>query len=103
MIRRPPRSTPLYSSAASDVYKRQREVSGGGLEPAVAWCHEQATCATGQVKVGEGLPVATRSHGLTRGDVPTWEQAFDLRAVASSPVRTGSQAGPTTWLHFTSL
>src|SRR5665647_370894 len=25
MIRRPPRSTPLYSSAASDVYKRQVE------------------------------------------------------------------------------
>ena len=24
MRRRPPRSTPLYSSAASDVYKRQR-------------------------------------------------------------------------------
>eukprot|EP00826_Nyctotherus_ovalis_P010213 TRINITY_DN12713_c0_g2_i18.p1 TRINITY_DN12713_c0_g2~~TRINITY_DN12713_c0_g2_i18.p1 ORF type:complete len:120 (-),score=45.12 TRINITY_DN12713_c0_g2_i18:3-341(-) len=30
MIRRPPRSTPLYSSAASDVYKRQyqRRVHG---------------------------------------------------------------------------
>ena len=27
MIRRPPRSTPLYSSAASDVYKRQ--IMGG--------------------------------------------------------------------------
>ena len=26
MIRRPPRSTPLYSSAASDVYKRQEWV-----------------------------------------------------------------------------
>ena len=26
MIRRPPRSTPLYSSAASDVYKRQHKV-----------------------------------------------------------------------------
>ena len=26
MIRRPPRSTPLYSSAASDVYKRQRVI-----------------------------------------------------------------------------
>ena len=26
MIRRPPRSTPLYSSAASDVYKRQQTV-----------------------------------------------------------------------------
>src|SRR5660397_98650 len=32
MIRRPPRSTPLYSSAASDVYKRQpfRVVTGHG-------------------------------------------------------------------------
>src|SRR5665647_3831356 len=28
MIRRPPRSTPLYSSAASDVYKRQPFFSG---------------------------------------------------------------------------
>lgn len=38
------------------------EVSGGGLEPAVAWCHEQAICATVQVKVGMGcqlLPVRT--------------------------------------------
>src|SRR5665647_465261 len=29
MIRRPPRSTPLYSSAASDVYKRQDQEAGG--------------------------------------------------------------------------
>ena len=28
MIRRPPRSTPLYSSAASDVYKRQVHTEG---------------------------------------------------------------------------
>src|SRR5450759_4823961 len=28
MIRRPPRSTPLYSSAASDVYKRQEQWNG---------------------------------------------------------------------------
>src|SRR5450759_2310788 len=28
MIRRPPRSTPLYSSAASDVYKRQVQDRG---------------------------------------------------------------------------
>ena len=28
MIRRPPRSTPLYSSAASDVYKRQVQTAG---------------------------------------------------------------------------
>ena len=33
MIRRPPRSTPLYSSAASDVYKRQvADLGGGSLE-----------------------------------------------------------------------
>src|SRR5660397_290072 len=33
MIRRPPRSTPLYSSAASDVYKRQvvQPCLSGGL------------------------------------------------------------------------
>ena len=31
MIRRPPRSTPLYSSAASDVYKRQGWESGNNL------------------------------------------------------------------------
>src|SRR5665647_1572553 len=28
MMRRPPRSTPLYSSAASDVYKRQLQHRG---------------------------------------------------------------------------
>src|SRR5660397_271278 len=31
MIRRPPRSTPLYSSAASDVYKRQDRLRGAVL------------------------------------------------------------------------
>ena len=33
MIRRPPRSTPLYSSAASDVYKRQVNRLGNVLVP----------------------------------------------------------------------
>ena len=36
MIRRPPRSTPLYSSAASDVYKRQPQKSPRPTEPAGA-------------------------------------------------------------------
>ena len=42
MIRRPPRSTPLYSSSASDVYKRQASaagvattVAGAALAPAI--------------------------------------------------------------------
>src|SRR5665647_1015210 len=34
MIRRPPRSTPLYSSAASDVYKRQLRGRGQRLRDA---------------------------------------------------------------------
>src|SRR5450759_2655637 len=33
MIRRPPRSTPLYSSAASDVYKRQALGMTAGDQP----------------------------------------------------------------------
>src|SRR5660398_163976 len=32
MIRRPPRSTPLYSSAASDVYKRQELHAAGEVD-----------------------------------------------------------------------
>ena len=35
MIRRPPRSTPLYSSAASDVYKRQGRVALVAQRPIV--------------------------------------------------------------------
>src|SRR5665647_330668 len=36
MIGLPPRSTPLYSSAASDVYKRQREgIDGSRRSPTV--------------------------------------------------------------------
>src|SRR5665647_3826421 len=34
MIRRPPRSTPLYSSAASDVYKRQSSQRPCSTRPA---------------------------------------------------------------------
>ena len=37
MIRRPPRSTPDYSSAASDVYKRQKESLISQLESPVLW------------------------------------------------------------------
>src|SRR5674476_979447 len=37
MLRRPPRSTPLYSSAASDVYKRQGEGCARISSGAVPW------------------------------------------------------------------
>src|SRR5665647_2791010 len=46
MIRRPPRSTPLYSSAASDVYKRQ------------VWTHRYSCCThwTDQCLTAPALP-----------------------------------------------
>eukprot|EP00826_Nyctotherus_ovalis_P039010 TRINITY_DN370_c0_g1_i19.p1 TRINITY_DN370_c0_g1~~TRINITY_DN370_c0_g1_i19.p1 ORF type:complete len:317 (+),score=-5.95 TRINITY_DN370_c0_g1_i19:25-951(+) len=40
MIRRPPRSTPLYSSAASDVYKRQVVGRGGMIKPIESGTYE---------------------------------------------------------------
>src|SRR5660398_317716 len=44
MIRRPPRSTPLYSSAASDVYKRQGELADTArtLDPDLSIKHQQS-------------------------------------------------------------
>src|SRR5665647_2851921 len=39
MIRRPPRSTPLYSSAASDVYKRQLNSCAHAI--ALNHCHDR--------------------------------------------------------------
>src|SRR5674476_1430122 len=65
MIRRPPRSTPLYSSAASDVYKRQG--TPGYLSPEVVegapvteatdwwgWAATRAFAASGAPPLGRG-------------------------------------------------
>src|SRR5665647_3618921 len=53
MIRRPPRSTPLYSSAASDVYKRQgTEESDGGRPRILLGVNPAFGCVIG-VDVGE--------------------------------------------------
>ena len=44
MIRRPPRSTPLYSSAASDVYKRQPKINEvKGFIEKCHFCTERTT------------------------------------------------------------
>src|SRR5674476_1095454 len=49
MIRRPPRSTPLYSSAASDVYKRQKSGSADGDEVRVPAYRSHQQVALGSV------------------------------------------------------
>src|SRR5660397_298640 len=75
MIRRPPRSTPLYSSAASDVYKRQLQFLAAGSVVGCS-CHvvfassvqcisiypigypvEDVTAWVGRRQVGWGCPV----------------------------------------------
>src|SRR5665647_2466560 len=68
MIRRPPRSTPLYSSAASDVYKRQPDagVVFGGL-------------GVVDVLPGQSGPVRRRAGGDLDGAVDG--QAADDRGV----------------------
>src|SRR5660397_72925 len=53
MIRRPPRSTPLYSSAASDVYKRQVS-AGGAIGAIVSLGTQDAVSGFGQVNKGMG-------------------------------------------------
>src|SRR5660397_251901 len=59
MIRRPPRSTPLYSSAASDVYKRQLSVTGHSRAPGT--CRGQAPDGRGREHTGRrGTPYGPR-------------------------------------------
>ena len=65
---RDPLWNPRFSAQGGILMSR--EVSGGGLEPAFAWCHEQALCTTVQVKGSMRRQLLPCSHGLTRGDVP---------------------------------
>src|SRR5660398_96553 len=71
MIRPPPRSTPLYSSAASDVYKRQAHPGTPGLTT-VALTH----LARARPRPGAGA--------ITRGDL--------LRGLLGAAGRIGSDA-----------
>src|SRR5660397_261876 len=77
MIRRPPRSTPLYSSAASDVYKRQLldllELTVGTVI-AAAWIASPATAVL-------ALPAMIYLHRTLTHD--------QLRAAARTDAKTG--------------
>src|SRR5660397_244157 len=63
MIRRPPRSTPLYSSAASDVYKRQGAVTAAKMMAELAVArgkHFQAFPEYGPLRSGAPIVAFTR-------------------------------------------
>src|SRR5674476_370526 len=71
MIRRPPRSTPLYSSAASDVYKRQvHAVILINLLP-----HREAARKRRRDVFNASLGVSALVGGLLAGIIFLWYQA----------------------------
>eukprot|EP00826_Nyctotherus_ovalis_P060115 TRINITY_DN840_c0_g1_i5.p1 TRINITY_DN840_c0_g1~~TRINITY_DN840_c0_g1_i5.p1 ORF type:complete len:159 (-),score=40.68 TRINITY_DN840_c0_g1_i5:436-858(-) len=65
MIRRPPRSTPLYSSAASDVYKRQ--VHGIGFSEVPEGCTLDKAIELTKVPESANIP---GMREMTKEDVP---------------------------------
>src|SRR5660397_117237 len=86
MIRRPPRFTPLYSSAASDVYKRQtfcgKLIFRGLLG---SRCHQ----AAGVTK----RPVSPSGRGLSCGGAGLLGPALITEYILGSPIFRGCYAG----------
>src|SRR5450759_6031207 len=109
MIRRPPRSTPLYSSAASDVYKRQSLFGRlAGVDDASAavvgtrGCRNGPGIAIAPDRFGSGLATdallpSRRTPGIDEGAAPDMEMGADWRRlvladmVAADRVRAGTQ------------
>src|SRR5665647_366455 len=99
MIRRPPRSTPLYSSAASDVYKRQLrntltgcyilDVSERENEFILALLNEVEEEPNKPVKRG-GLYALAKKAGFSEREVYKYAMNFDLRGyVKAEPILGG--------------
>src|SRR5665647_2508241 len=77
MIRRPPRSTPLYSSAASDVYKRQAQWRHDTLRPgAVALDAQRGPAVTEDAQAAEA-PRAVDAGILERAPEHDFDPTFD--------------------------
>src|SRR5665811_1211825 len=93
MIRRPPRSTRVRSSAASDVYKRQAlaahlgEVAHRDVGPEVRAEIVQDPVEAGHVAVELSLPVVALDLGGQR--VPGQAKGLYERLADRGPVRAG--------------
>src|SRR5678815_5047807 len=90
MIRRPPRSTLDRSSAASDVYKRQKPFNDPRVREAVAWALDRpALCKVWSGKAtpaGEFLPLSMPgARALERCQGPDIPRAKRLLAEAGYP------------------
>src|SRR5665647_2201785 len=96
MIRRPPRSTPLYSSAASDVYKRQvyMVVLIGQqnldylfrvlIQQLIGLCRlfdrKTVRDEPGRFKLADHLPRDLKTTHLCPSTIKFWRHATDLAA-----------------------
>src|SRR5660398_286044 len=88
MIRRPPRSTPLYSSAASDVYKRQEE----HREAVVVAVAESA--GDSSVELDEAIDGLRATVGGAVGVEVAQER---LTPLAQGPAQAGDLGNRTRW------
>ena len=72
MIRRPPRSTPLYSSAASDVYKRQITIRN------LLQLNQGSVIELDRL-AGEPLDVLVNGTLIAHGEVVVVNEKFGIR------------------------
>src|SRR5665647_2366219 len=106
MIRRPPRSTPLYSSAASDVYKRQVNTSSAFGRPDLAIPQSttyldnfrRTTLAAGKQRLGRQVHLG---HDVDRARLRGGDQdpvgAPLEHEVACGAREPGSELHPSRW------
>src|SRR5660398_256779 len=88
MIRRPPRSTPLYSSAASDVYKRQpRDFPARISGNCSTALHLSVGIECGRLEYGLNQPLM-RDPGLPRLSRQVREVRHPWKSVDFSEIRS---------------
>src|SRR5660397_4219 len=78
MIRRPPRSTPLYSSAASDVYKRQAKDLKKKLDLFWELSGEKIKLIDTNYDASKGSPVFTVNGEYSTRGWTEWTQGFQF-------------------------
>src|SRR5660397_269719 len=88
IIRRPPRSTPLYSSAASDVYKRQEE------HPEAVVVAVAESSGDSSVELDEAIDGLRATVGGTVGVEVAQERFTPL---AQGPAQAGDLGNRTRW------
>ena len=99
MIRRPPRSTPLYSSAASDVYKRQALAAPGKELLMPAWM--VIIIVSRELAItGLRLLAANKQVVLPAENIGKWKTNFQFVAVMSMFILVSYPEWGEGWVQF---